>query len=73
MSLQMTPVAFSKAGKHFCTAMPATSCWSNLAFLNAIEIAFSEVGDLAYLGFEQRFASRLYLPAGSTTLFWCRR
>lgn len=36
---------------------------SDLQFLNANGHAFDELGDLAYLGFEHRFASRLYLPS----------
>jgi len=37
---------------------------SDLQFLKTNGHAFDELGDLAYLGFEHRFASRLYVPSG---------
>ncbi|WP_296081916.1 His-Xaa-Ser system radical SAM maturase HxsB [uncultured Agrobacterium sp.] len=55
---------YFKAGEEFLHRYARDELLSSdLDFLNANGSAFSEVGDLTYLGFEQRFASRLYLPA----------
>lgn len=36
---------------------------ADFRFLNANGHAFGEIGDLSFLGFEHRFASRLYIPS----------